>query len=135
MNDTIVNKDFHGIIAMLNERNDQINKHGYTAHNDVLYNQNGELVIAARALMKEVCVPHDFPEKWDKVIVNKMVLKPYIERLIIAGALLAAEVDRRRYIQKVMGMRKGTGKKVPPPHKYYPLTPEEDIKVNNEKPL
>jgi len=102
MNDTIVNKDFHGIIAMLNERNDQINKHGYTAHNDVLYNQNGELVVAARALMKELCAPHDFPEKWDKAVVRKMVLKPYTDRLVIAGALLAAEVDRRRYIQTVM---------------------------------
>lgn len=102
MNDTIVNKDFHGIIAMLNERNDQIHKHGYTVKNDVLHNPNGELIVAARALMKEVCVPHDFPEHWGIAFVRKLVLKSYTERLVIAGALLAAEVDRRMYIRDIM---------------------------------
>lgn len=135
MNDTIVNKDFHGIIAMLNERNDQINKHGFNVEHDVKFNSNGELVTVARALMKFHATTHDFPASWDIEFVRKMILKSYTERLIIAGALLAAEVDRRRYIQEVMGMRKGTGKKIPPPHKYYPLTPEEVIKLNNEKLL
>lgn len=126
MNDTIVNKDFHGIIAILNERNDQIHKHGHTVKNDVLHNPNGELVVAARALMKETCVPHDFPDHWGIAFVRKLCLKPYTDRLVIAGALLAAEVDRRRYIQEVMGMRHNDRKI----KHHHPLTPNQAFKKN-----
>ena len=132
MNDTIVNKDFHGIIAILNERNDQIHKHGHTVKDDVLHNPNGELIIAARALLKENPVEHDFPTHWGLAFVRKMILKPLTDRYIISAALIAAEVDRRRYIQEVMGMRKGTGKKIPAPHKYHPLTPNESFKIDHE---
>ncbi len=34
------------------------------------------------------------PEGWNKELHNKMMNKPYKDRLIIAGALIAAEIDR-----------------------------------------
>jgi hypothetical protein len=122
MNDTIVNKDFHGIIAMLNERNDQIHKHGFTVENDVLHNPNGELIIAARALMKELPNPHDFPEHWGIAFVRKLMRKTLIERYIIAGALIAAEVDRKKYLEEKEKLSRKLINK-------YPLTPKEAHKI------
>lgn len=95
-----------GAEEIARERARQFIEHRHSIKDDVLHNPNGELVIAARALMKELCNPHDFPEHWGIAYVRKLILKPYTERLIIAGALLAAEVDRRKYIQEVI--RKAT---------------------------
>lgn len=36
----------------------------------------------------------NYPENWDKAIFDKMISKPWKQRLIIAGALIAAEIDR-----------------------------------------
>ena len=37
------------------------------------------------------------PNGWDQEIWEKMIRKPHQERLIIAGALIAAELDRLNY--------------------------------------
>lgn len=118
MNDTIVNKDFHGVIAILNERNDQIHKHGLSVKDDVLHNPNGELIQAARALMKPTPVEHDFPASWGVAAVRKMINKSLAERYIIAGALISAELDRISYLEKQK-------KRI----NYYPLTPKEAHKI------
>ena len=39
------------------------------------------------------------PHGWDKELFEKMVDKPHIERLTIAGALIAAEIDRQIHEQ------------------------------------
>lgn len=102
-----------GIELITEERAEQIEKHGRTIEQDVQFNHGqfdiaGEhfnlpqLAHAAGQLLyqnddvfrqhfdDDIFVPHN----WDKDIWLKMMNKPYKERLIIAGALIAAEIDR-----------------------------------------
>lgn len=91
-----------GIQLIAKERIEQITKHNRTTGRDVLENNNYQLSKAANMLCLEDwgCLSEDeiiedyCPENWDKTIWEKMVRKPYRERLIIAGALIAAEIDR-----------------------------------------
>lgn len=39
------------------------------------------------------------PAAWDENICSNMASKNYIQRLTIAGALIAAEIDRINYIE------------------------------------
>lgn len=106
-----------GIELIAQERKEQIEKHGRTIEKDVaqntghFLNNNGEecyspqLPHAANMLLQaddelmsqylETFPPYD----WDMVIWLKMCAKPYKERLIIAGALIAAEIDRLQKIE------------------------------------
>lgn len=113
-----------GVDKIARERAEQFIKHRRSVKDDVFHNPNGELVVAARALMKDNPVEHDFPESWGVAACRKMMLKPLTERYVIAGALLAAEIDRRRYIQ---GVIESSLK-----NKYYPLTPDQAIKTKEE---
>lgn len=91
-----------GIELIAIERKEQIEKHGRTVEQDVKNNINGELSFAAALL----CCPdppsmgctavnnYSCPAKWDIAIWTKIIKKPYKERLIIAGAFIAAELDR-----------------------------------------
>lgn len=87
-----------GIELIAQERKEQIEKHERTIEQDATWNTEGQLSDAAAKL----CV-HDvggywgtdlLPFAWDQAIWDKMTNKPYKERLIIAGALIAAEIDR-----------------------------------------
>jgi len=84
-----------GIELIKEERNDQIHKHNRTIEFDSEYNNSGELRVAAQLLLETF--PH-FRKKpnssWDEDIWRKMKNKSYKDRLIIAGALIAAEIDR-----------------------------------------
>jgi hypothetical protein len=92
-----------GIELIAQERKEQIEKHHRTLEKDVKINTNSELSFVAALF----CAPNprDFganpivncPPKWDIRIFTKMINKPYKERLIIAGALIAAEIDRLNY--------------------------------------
>lgn len=89
----------NGIELIAIERQEQIEKHGRTIESDVLYNKHYQLVNTAKHLLNifEEYDESDMelaPDDWDKKIYRKMLLKPYKERLIIAGALIAAEIDR-----------------------------------------
>lgn len=87
-----------GVELINDERNEQIEKHGRTVKKDVLENDDYQLSRFASVL----CLPftnsfnakYDIPHNWDKELCVKMLNKTYHERLIIAGALLAAEFDR-----------------------------------------
>lgn len=86
-----------GIELIAKEREEQINKHGRTLEGDLLWKQH-ELTYVAGFLVhyKTAEVPNVeqyCPPTFDKEIFKKMVNKPYKERLIIAGALIAAELD------------------------------------------
>lgn len=94
-----------GIELIAQERKEQIEKHGITVDNDVDFNKHYQLSIAASNLCvdplgymddKELGIDNEEypPEGWDMVIWKKMYNKPYKERLIIAEALIAAEIDR-----------------------------------------
>lgn len=75
------------------ERNEQIAKHGYDASHDLAHNENGQL--AKAAVYTITGNDRFYPETWDDGFKNKLMGKTPNQRLIIAGALIAAEYDRR----------------------------------------
>lgn len=89
-----------GIELIAQERKEQIEKHGHTVDRDTennIYNQLGQ---AASALSHDIqdyevdeIIEVYLPALWDKGSWEKMVKKSYKERLIIAGALIAAQID------------------------------------------
>lgn len=91
-----------GIELIATERQEQIEKHNRTIEDDAKKNDKMQLSFGAALL----CCPdpkgmgfdpnsnEGKPENWDQKIWNKMMSKSYKERLIIAGALVAAEIDR-----------------------------------------
>jgi hypothetical protein len=86
-----------GIELIQQERFEQLTKHGRTIDKDVAENANQELFKGAVALLTSDC--SKFSDKWDKDVCAYMLLKSYSERLVIAGALLAAELDRLRAME------------------------------------
>lgn len=71
------------------ERLDQLNKHGFdAAHDDY---QNGELIEAAMFAMNEKVY---WPRGWGIEFQMKILHKTWEQRLAVAGAFLAAEIDR-----------------------------------------
>lgn len=89
-----------GIELIAKERKEQIEKHGRSIHEDRVHNSElpYALTKAASSLtiypMTTTVVEFGRPENWNKDIWEKMCKKKYKERLIIAGALIAAEIDR-----------------------------------------
>lgn len=82
------------------ERKEQIEKHGFDVVKDADYYQKGELVEAAiYALTGD---RQRYPQSWEFWFHDKMTAKRErlsdldfaVERLKIAGALIAAEIDR-----------------------------------------
>ena len=99
-----------GIELIAKERREQIEKHGRAIEADVSNNDVLHLCVAAHALtltdqygQSKVANGGDvfdlMPRLWDDGVCHKMCGKPYKERLIIAGALIAAEIDRLQYIE------------------------------------
>ncbi len=101
-----------GIELISKEREEQINKHGRTIEYDSKNNMSGQLSQAAGLLTymfpEEVDggdtdndnildFTHCAPEDWDIDLWNKMMNKSYKDRLIIAGAMIAAEIDLLNY--------------------------------------
>ena len=83
-----------GIKLIALEREEQIEKHGRTVRDDVKFNNKGQLKDAAFRLLFSLCRHLDPPEGWNVKVWNKMKRKTVKEKLIIAGALIAAEIDR-----------------------------------------
>ena len=86
-----------GIEMIAKERQEQIEKHNRSIENDVKENGSYQLAIGASKLLAYPAECHDYqlpPNGWNVDIYKKMRDKPYKERLIIAGALIAAELDR-----------------------------------------
>ena len=93
-----------GIELIAIERTEQIFKHGRTIEKDVKENPNGELSTGASIFclpdfgcLEEEDLMDRLPDEWDRNLCEKIISKPYKERLIIAGALIAAEIDRLNY--------------------------------------
>jgi|GEM_PF-1843262 len=88
-----------GVELIAYERLEQIEKHGRTIEHDQ-NNRAAQLISAAVHLIGRHTVfdfdnTEDFvPIDWDEAIYQKMQGKSYKERLIISGALIAAEIDR-----------------------------------------
>jgi hypothetical protein len=81
------------------ERAEQVLKHNRPIAYDLRANQNGELISMAGALI------HDafdmIPATWDQIIAKHMMAKTYVQRLVIAGALIAAEIDRLNLLAQI----------------------------------
>ena len=81
-----------GIELIAEERREQIEKHGFDVTQDEFYSEN-ELIKAALFAIN----PNQFewPFYWQEKFRRKIIDKPNaIERLKIAGAFIAAEIDR-----------------------------------------
>ena len=93
-----------GIELITQERHEQVVKHHRTVAEDKLRNNEYQLVDAAQSLASPVpegqedyylaAFKDNPPVGWGIDIWNSLIQKPYKERLIIAGALIAAEIDR-----------------------------------------
>ncbi len=87
-----------GIELIAKERKEQIEKHGYTKDGDQKNNWAGQLSWAASCLafenIEDWDARHSAPVDWNLEAWQKMHDKSHKERLIIAGALIAAELDR-----------------------------------------
>lgn len=87
-----------GIELIAKERQEQIEKHGRSIEQDQEFNDNCQLALGAEMLLasehEEGIDSCSYPDGWNENICNKMLSKSYKEKLIIAGALIAAEIDR-----------------------------------------
>lgn len=99
-----------GIELISEERNKQIEKHQYSIENDLLLNDLWQLTDASNKLLDpprrcfdgvsmslgSIRTNNDKepPIGWNEESWSKLLTKEYKERLIIAGALIAAEIDR-----------------------------------------
>jgi len=99
-----------GIELIAQERDEQLNKHQIKIKNDVEVNDNGELANVAAILCspdydifdadgEDIDLEEFCPFNWNIERFLKMVKKPYKERLVIAGALIAAELDRLNSVE------------------------------------
>lgn len=90
-----------GIELIAEERLEQLTKHARTIERDAAENEDGQLAAGAEMLLaaehEEGIDPASYPDGWDKDICAHMLSKSYHDRLVIAGALIAAELDRINY--------------------------------------
>ena len=82
-----------GAELIAKERLEQINKHGRTVESDLRDNKFSQLIDGAMGILMTNRSQRDIPDFWSPEIWQKMIDKPYKERLIISGALIAAEID------------------------------------------
>lgn len=93
-----------GLSLISDERREQLQKHGRSIQFDMDANCMGQLAEAAGML----CYPEISELKcddtplvgWDQALWEKMVGKDYQQRLVIAGALIVAELDRLENMPK-----------------------------------
>lgn len=87
-----------GIELIEDERNSHFSEHGYTLEHDAELSSNKQLSYAALMLLnvdyQEGIDSKEFPEGWHEQACERMISKSYKDRLIIAGFLIAAELDR-----------------------------------------
>lgn len=80
-----------GIELIAIERQEQIEKHGFDKEhdaNEAYFNLSNAAVFILTQDEKY------YPSEWDEQFKAKFLEKSYKERLVIAGALLAAELDK-----------------------------------------
>jgi len=91
-----------GIELITEERcNNQIEKHGFTLEHDKQNNTHGELIDAAIFLLSGDC--DSFPIAWDKKWWDNFsyyVESDSIKAFTVAGALIAAEIDRLQALKE-----------------------------------
>lgn len=87
-----------GVDFIAQERQEQIEKHNKSLKDDLYFNSGFQLAVAAEMLLasehEEGIDSESYPENWNHEVCMHMLSKPYKQKLIIAGALIAAEIDR-----------------------------------------
>jgi len=103
-----------GIELITEERQKQITKHGFTAEHHALNSEKWykeyQLTTCASLLIHQdqenglndalIDLGKSQLNNWDLDWFDNMMRRPDKERLIIAGALIAAELDRLNYIEE-----------------------------------
>lgn len=95
-----------GIELITEERQKQIDKHGFTAEHHALNSEkwydNNQMQFAVMYLLDENFIfgEESFPLNWNKEWFMNLNNRDVKERLIISGALIAAELDRLNYIEE-----------------------------------
>jgi hypothetical protein len=93
-----------GIELITIERQEQIEKHGFSLNNDEYY-KDKQLVQAAKFCLSQANSKINlftkekytfWPKDWNIHFMNKILNKSTTEQLIVAGAFLKAENDRRK---------------------------------------
>lgn len=80
-----------GIELITEERQEQIEKHGWDLNNDADYSHN-ELIKAALFCIDQNMF--EWPFFWDDRFRTNIYFKSRVDQLKVAGALIAAEIDR-----------------------------------------
>lgn len=91
-----------GIELIAEERREQVEKHGFDADHDLRpFNKHGALIQAAAYLLQNQFTGKGtdrifatFPSRWSGIFQEKFDSKKGVEALKVAGALIAAEIDR-----------------------------------------
>jgi len=87
-----------GIELIAKERDEQINKHGFNVTRDSGYAANQLIKAALFAINPD---QFEWPYYWLESFRNKIMKKHILDRLVVAGALIAAEIDRLNAINPV----------------------------------
>ena len=85
-----------GIELITEEREEQILKHGFKVENDADYSNNELVKASFFAINPE---QFEWPFYWREDYRSKILRKTRIQRLTVAGALIAAEIDRLQYYE------------------------------------
>lgn len=91
----------HGAAAVVRERAKQLDK-GYTPQSDFENNAPGTLILAAQKLLSfDIHTRIDGkPNDWDEQIWLRQCIKPERDRLEVAGAWIASELDRYYFAEE-----------------------------------
>lgn len=84
-------KEMTGVEKIAMKRLRQKVRHGHTVKRDYEAYPDFELIDAAKGIIDADASM--FPTTWDKEAVNSLCAKDLEERLAIAGAMLAAQID------------------------------------------
>jgi len=92
-----------GVDRIAAERTEQQEKHGFSIEFDVSINKNEMLSMAAQGILHRGVYNRlaACPANWNKERWNKMCYKSYEERLVLAGAWIAAELDRIHVLNQI----------------------------------
>lgn len=113
-----------GIEQITEERQHQIEKYGFTGEHHAEHPEwyeDGQLIYAAHTLATRretnnyLIKRYDefTPKNWDKEWFKRLLQRPEVERIKIAAALLAAELDRLNALDSIRGTDYTNGGLVP----------------------
>ena len=89
-----------GAELIAKERQEQIAKHGFNVIDDIQNNDMEQLKWVAESLLTGKVEDYEGLNGWDESLFHKIMAKTEVERLAIAGDLIAAEIDRLNAINK-----------------------------------